>query len=305
MSELKNLRRARRAHRLADVALHGRRQRRRRRAVRRRPPRLCAAGRRRHRLRGPRLDLGRRLRHRLRQHGGAHQPQVRGHQGARAGRSPTTSRKTISFGLGRTNPKPVDHAVFDQPAVAGLPAIGHLKADGARAARHRRLRQPLCRPVRGRGRLRLDRRAFRLARARPQDARRTSSSSPAARTASTSRRRSCDVRTASSAQRYLAGMTLAGEYAYAGREWVVERVRRILVRQGRPTPCTTTTTTPGASSTASASCGWCARARRRRFPGQRGFVGGSMGDDAVILSGVESEDGGRRASTRPCTAPAA
>ena len=25
------------------------------------------------------------------------------------------------------------------------------------------------------------------------------------------------------------------------------------------------------------------------FPGQRGFVGGSMGDDAVILSGVESE----------------
>ena len=25
------------------------------------------------------------------------------------------------------------------------------------------------------------------------------------------------------------------------------------------------------------------------FPGQRGFVGGSMGDDAVILRGVESE----------------
>ena len=25
------------------------------------------------------------------------------------------------------------------------------------------------------------------------------------------------------------------------------------------------------------------------FPGQRGFVGGSMGDDAVILSGVESD----------------
>jgi hypothetical protein len=24
------------------------------------------------------------------------------------------------------------------------------------------------------------------------------------------------------------------------------------------------------------------------FPGQRGFVGGSMGDDAVILSGIES-----------------
>jgi len=26
------------------------------------------------------------------------------------------------------------------------------------------------------------------------------------------------------------------------------------------------------------------------FPGQRGFVGGSMGDDAVIIEGVESEE---------------
>ncbi|MEI4861408.1 RtcB family protein, partial [Klebsiella pneumoniae] len=29
-------------------------------------------------------------------------------------------------------------------------------------------------------------------------------------------------------QKYLAGMTLAGEYAYAGREWVVERVRNLI-----------------------------------------------------------------------------
>src|SRR5947208_3564406 len=28
-------------------------------------------------------------------------------------------------------------------------------------------------------------------------------------------------------QQYLAAMTLAGEYAYAGREWVIERVRRV------------------------------------------------------------------------------
>ncbi|MFM9597685.1 RtcB family protein, partial [Streptomyces scabiei] len=27
------------------------------------------------------------------------------------------------------------------------------------------------------------------------------------------------------------------------------------------------------------------------FPGQKGFVGGSMGDISVILEGVESEDG--------------
>jgi tRNA-splicing ligase RtcB (3'-phosphate/5'-hydroxy nucleic acid ligase) len=30
------------------------------------------------------------------------------------------------------------------------------------------------------------------------------------------------------------------------------------------------------------------RGWRKAFPGQRGFVGGSMGDDAVILKGVES-----------------
>ena len=33
-------------------------------------------------------------------------------------------------------------------------------------------------------------------------------------------------------QQYLAGMTLAGEYAYAGREWVVEKVRSL-----RPRAC--------------------------------------------------------------------
>ncbi len=29
-------------------------------------------------------------------------------------------------------------------------------------------------------------------------------------------------------RRYIAAMELAGRYAYAGREWVVERVRRIV-----------------------------------------------------------------------------
>jgi tRNA-splicing ligase RtcB (3'-phosphate/5'-hydroxy nucleic acid ligase) len=36
--------------------------------------------------------------------------------------------------------------------------------------------------------------------------------------------------------------------------------------------------------------GWCARARRQRSPGQRGFVGGSMGDDAMIIEGVDSPE---------------
>ena len=90
-------------------------------------------------------------------------------------------------------------------------------------------------------------------------------------------------------ERYYLAMTLAGKYAYAGREWVVERITRhlqsdilkevhnhhnyaweekhgkdryIVVRKGA---------TPA-------------------FPGQKGFVGGSMGDNAVIIEGRESEE---------------
>lgn len=88
---------------------------------------------------------------------------------------------------------------------------------------------------------------------------------------------------------YLSCMEIAGRYAYAGRDWVCERVAKILratiidevhnhhnfawrerhfdkdlwvVRKGA---------TPA-------------------FPGQRGFVGGSMGDISVILEGVESAE---------------
>lgn len=90
---------------------------------------------------------------------------------------------------------------------------------------------------------------------------------------------------------YVSAMELAGEYAYAGRDVVVDKVLEILgtealhevhnhhnfawreehfgraywvVRKG------------------------CTPAR----PGQEGFVGGSMGDHSVILEGVESPDAG-------------
>jgi tRNA-splicing ligase RtcB len=90
-------------------------------------------------------------------------------------------------------------------------------------------------------------------------------------------------------QTYLAGMELAGRYAYAGREYVARQVvkkilwakiveevhnhhnfaweeehngeKLLVVRKGA---------TPA-------------------FPGQKGFIGGSMGDDAVIIEGVDSE----------------
>jgi tRNA-splicing ligase RtcB len=93
-------------------------------------------------------------------------------------------------------------------------------------------------------------------------------------------------------QSYVAAMELAGEYAYAGRDVVVAKVLEIL----------------GASATCEVhnhhNFAWreehfgrtywvvrkgCTPAR----PGQEGFVGGSMGDESVILEGVESEDNER------------
>jgi tRNA-splicing ligase RtcB len=88
-------------------------------------------------------------------------------------------------------------------------------------------------------------------------------------------------------QAYLAAMDLAGDYAYAGRDAVVGKVLEIL----------------GAEAVREVhnhhNFAWreehfgrlywvvrkgCTPAR----PGQEGFVGGSMGDESVILEGVES-----------------
>lgn len=90
-------------------------------------------------------------------------------------------------------------------------------------------------------------------------------------------------------RQYLACMHLAGRYAYAGRDWVCTKVAAILgahivdsvhnhhnfawrerhgdrelwvVRKGA-TPC---------------------------FPGQRSFIGGSMGDSSVIIRGCDAEE---------------
>ena len=86
---------------------------------------------------------------------------------------------------------------------------------------------------------------------------------------------------------YLAAMNIAGEYAYAGRDWVVDRVLRILQtnavqrvhnhhnfawwekHDGRNVLVIRKGATPA-------------------FPGQKGFIGGSMGDAAVIVEGVDS-----------------
>lgn len=87
---------------------------------------------------------------------------------------------------------------------------------------------------------------------------------------------------------YFQTMTLAGKYAYAGRDYVINQVLDILqaktvfevhnhhnyawkeVHDGKEVIVVRKGATPAA-------------------PGQLGFVGGSMGDISVILQGVESE----------------
>jgi tRNA-splicing ligase RtcB len=84
---------------------------------------------------------------------------------------------------------------------------------------------------------------------------------------------------------YWALMSLAGQYAYAGREWVARKVVGIL--GGRELELVHN----------HHNFAWreehggeevvvIRKGATPAFPGQRGFVGGSMGDDAVIVTGA-------------------
>ena len=90
-------------------------------------------------------------------------------------------------------------------------------------------------------------------------------------------------------QEYVAAMKLAGRYAYAGRDWVCSKVASLLGahileevhnhhnfawrenHNGKDMWVVRKGATPA-------------------FPGQKGFIGGSMGDISVIVQGVESEE---------------
>jgi tRNA-splicing ligase RtcB (3'-phosphate/5'-hydroxy nucleic acid ligase) len=86
---------------------------------------------------------------------------------------------------------------------------------------------------------------------------------------------------------YLEAMRLAGRYAYAGRDWVCSRVAKIL----------------GASILDEVhnnhNFAWyeqhngesfyvVRKGATPAFPGERGFIGGSMGESAVIIEGIVS-----------------
>jgi tRNA-splicing ligase RtcB (3'-phosphate/5'-hydroxy nucleic acid ligase) len=193
--------------------------------------------------------------------------------------------KEVSFGLGRSNPKPIDHAIFDSPlwedggvghfkqmarAQLGTVGSGNHYVDlfededgyvwigvhfGSRGLGHKSATHYI---KQAGGKDGID-------------------------VAPTILHDKSEL-----GARYIAAMTLAGQYAYAGREWVVERVRRILCARLLDTVHN------------HHNYAWRERHGERdlwvvrkgatpAFPGQRGFVGGSMGDDAVILKGVEND----------------
>jgi len=90
-------------------------------------------------------------------------------------------------------------------------------------------------------------------------------------------------------QQYLLAMDLAGKYAYAGRDWVCSKVARIL--HGTIVEEVHNHHNFAWRETHSGEEYWVVRkGATPAFPGQRGFVGGTMGETSVILEGVENED---------------
>lgn len=88
---------------------------------------------------------------------------------------------------------------------------------------------------------------------------------------------------------YFALMNLAGQYAYAGREWVARKVASII--GGREMELVHN----------HHNFAWreehdgeqfivVRKGATPAFPGQKGFIGGSMGDDAVIVRGTVAPD---------------
>jgi tRNA-splicing ligase RtcB len=87
---------------------------------------------------------------------------------------------------------------------------------------------------------------------------------------------------------YLAGIELGGLYAYAGREWVINRVNQII--GGHVTKSVHNHHNFCWRENHNDVPMWVVRkGATPAFPGQLGFVGGSMGDNAVILQGIDSD----------------
>ena len=87
---------------------------------------------------------------------------------------------------------------------------------------------------------------------------------------------------------YIAGMTLAGRYAYAGREAVARHVVRGILRASIDEEVHNHHNFAWREEHDGRQYWVVRKGATPAFPGQKGFVGGSMGDDAVIIEGVDS-----------------
>jgi len=89
-------------------------------------------------------------------------------------------------------------------------------------------------------------------------------------------------------QDYLVAMHLAGRYAYAGREAVARHVVRGILRAEIVEEVHNHHNFAWREEHDGETFWVVRKGATPAFPGQRGFVGGSMGDNAVIISGLDS-----------------
>ena len=312
------LRRARAEH---AGAARGRRQPRRARgADGRRPPRLRDADRRRRRV--PRAGLGRRrrLRHRLRQRGDPHRPHASRHSRARRSAADIADeiQDVVSFGVGRKNRS--DDAPVGSSAVRER-RVGRACRANARDELRDKARAQL--GTVGSGNHYVDVFADEAGAIwvgvhfGSRGFGHTVASGFLALVAGRAVGRARAGARGAAAARSADGAGLLGADDARGR--VRLRRPRVGRAQGRvassaaasSSSSTTTTTSPGGRSTAARPLVVVRKGATPAFPGQQGFIGGSMGDDAVIVRGATAAghaDRGaaaRRAVSRPCTAPAA
>lgn len=197
--------------------------------------------------------------------------------------------RMISFGIGRRNAEPVDHDLFDDDAWQ-IPAVGKLRDKAAQQL-----------GTVGSGNHYVDVLADERDRVwiGVHFGSRGLGHGIATHYLTAGGARDCmhveplvlAVRSALGAE-YLAAMELAGRYAYAGRDWVCQRVADLLgahvldeVHNHHNFAWRELHELDGEEVDL-----WVVRkGATPAFPGQGGFVGGSMGDISVILEGVDHE----------------
>ena len=89
---------------------------------------------------------------------------------------------------------------------------------------------------------------------------------------------------------YLRAMKLCGRYAYAGREYVTRHIVKNIIKANVVEEVHNNHNFAWEEEHFWDKLWVVRKGATPAFPGQKGFVGGTMGDNAVILEGVDSDD---------------